>query len=61
VTLLQYAAMRLPSAKVMANTFLTPAWVILWEVAPGQGTPPVLVLPGIALTGAALILLRKDD
>ncbi len=61
VTLLQYAAMRLPSAKVMAYTYLTPVWVILWELALGQGAPPALILPGIALTIAALALLLKDD
>jgi len=61
VMLLQYATMRLPSAKVMAYTYLTPAWVILWEIALGQGAPPALVLPGIALTCLALLLLLKDD
>jgi drug/metabolite transporter (DMT)-like permease len=61
VTLLQYAAMRLPSAKVMAYTYLTPAWVILWELALGQGAPPLLILPGVALTAVALGLLLKDD
>ena len=61
VTLLQYATMRLPSAKVMAYTYLTPVWVILWEIALGQGAPPALVLPGIALTIAALVLLLRDD
>jgi drug/metabolite transporter (DMT)-like permease len=61
VTLLQYAAMRLPSAKVMAYTYLTPAWVILWQLALGQGAPPLLVLPGVALTVVALGLLLKDD
>lgn len=61
VTLLQYATMRLPSARVMAYTYLTPVWVILWEIALGQGAPPALILPGIALTIAALVLLLKDD
>lgn len=28
--LLQFATLRLPSAKVMAYTYLTPSWVILW-------------------------------
>lgn len=61
VTLLQFAAMRLPSAKVMAYTYLTSVWVILWEIALGKGAPPALVLPGIALTVVALVLLLKDD
>jgi len=59
--LLQYAAMRLPSAKVMAYTYLTPSFVIAWELALGHGAPPALILPGIGLTIAALFLLLKQD
>ncbi len=60
--LLSYAAERLPAAKVMAYTYLVPAWVILWELALGRPAPPALVLVGVALTAAALaILLRPDD
>jgi len=60
-TLLQYATLRLPSAKVMAYTYLTPSWVILWEIALGHGLPPMLVLGGIALTVVALLILLKDQ
>lgn len=57
--LLQFAALRLPASKVMAYTYLTPSWVILWEIALGRGLPPALILGGIALTiGALLMLLR---
>ncbi|MFK7751504.1 MAG: DMT family transporter [Sedimentitalea sp.] len=59
--LLQFASLRLPSAKVMAYTYLTPSWVILWEIGLGNGTPPALVLGGIALTAVALWLLLRDD
>lgn len=59
--LLQYASLRLPSAKVMAYTYLTPSWVILWEMALGRPLPPVLILVGVALTVIALGLLLKDD
>ena len=59
--LLQYAALRLPSAKVMAYTYLTPSWVILWEIALGKGAPPALVLGGVALSITALALLLKDE
>lgn len=59
--LLQYAALRLPSAKVMAYTYLTPSWVILWELALGNGVPSALVLPGIGLTVVALVILLKDE
>ena len=59
--LLQFASMRLPSAKVMAYTYLTPSWVILWEILLGREAPPILVLGGICLTIVALNLLLRDD
>lgn len=59
--LLQYASLRIPSAKVMAYTYLTPSWVILWEAALGRPLPPVLILVGVVLTVLALGLLLKDD
>lgn len=59
--LLQFATLRLPSAKVMAYTYLTPSWVILWEIAFGNGVPHPLVLGGVALTVVALALLLRDD
>lgn len=59
--LLQFATMRLPSAKVMAYTYLTPSWVIGWEIALGNGVPSALVLVGVALTIAALALLLRDE
>jgi drug/metabolite transporter (DMT)-like permease len=59
--LLQYATLRLPSAKVMAYTYLVPIWVILWESAMGHGAPPGLVLGGVLLTILALGLLLRDE
>lgn len=59
--LLQFATLYLPSAKVMAYTYLTPSWVLLWEIALGQDVPPAYVLPGILLSGWALFLLVKDE
>ncbi|HHI71305.1 MAG TPA: EamA family transporter, partial [Rhodobacteraceae bacterium] len=59
--LLQYATLHLPSAKVMAYTYLTPSWVILWEIALGHGTPNGLVMAGVGLTIVALWLLLKDE
>ncbi|NNK17012.1 MAG: DMT family transporter, partial [Sulfitobacter sp.] len=61
VVLLQFATLRLPSAKVMAYTYLTPSWVIVWEIVLGNGVPPTLVLGGVALTILALLLLLRDD
>ncbi|MDK3020265.1 DMT family transporter [Pseudodonghicola sp. IC7] len=59
--LLQFATLRLPAAKVMAYTYLTPSWVILWEIALGHGAPSGLVLVGIVLTVVALVLLLEQD
>ena len=58
--LVQYAALRLPAAKVMAYTYLVPSWVILWELALHGTVPAALVAPGVALTCVALALLLKE-
>ena len=60
VFLVQFASMRLPSSKVMAYTYLTPSWVLIWELGFGQPMPPMAVLGGIALTFVALGLLLKE-
>lgn len=59
--LVQFASLRLPAAKVMAYTYLTPAWVIALEAMLGQGLPGGIVLPGVAVTMLALWLLLEDD
>ena len=59
--LLQFATMRLPSAKVMAYTYLTPSWVIGWEIALGRGAPTGLIWLGVGLTIAALAMLLRDE
>ncbi|RJL18330.1 DMT family transporter [Paracoccus siganidrum] len=59
--LVQYATLRLPSAKVMAYTYLTPAWVIALEAMLGQGLPGLAVLPGIIATLVALLMLLKGE
>lgn len=59
--LVQYATLRLPSAKVMAYTYLTPSWVIIWEMALGHSVPPTLVLAGVALTIVALVMLLRNE
>ncbi|QYX56625.1 DMT family transporter [Roseovarius sp. SCSIO 43702] len=59
--MVQYATLRLPSAKVMAYTYLTPSWVIVWQAALGQGVPPALIAVGVVLTVVALALLLRDD
>ena len=59
--MLQYATLRLPSAKVMAYSYLNPAWVILWEIGFGSLLPPAHVLLGIGATIVALLLLLRND
>lgn len=59
--LTQYAALRLPAAKVMAYTYLIPAWVILWQVALGGGAPAGGVAVGVVAVMAALGLLLKEE
>lgn len=61
VVLLSFATLRLPSAKVMAYTYLTPSWVIFWEIFLGNGVPSLVVLGGVGLTILALLLLLRDD
>jgi len=58
--LVQFATMRLPASKVMAYTYLTPAWVIGLEAATARSAPPPAVLPGMLATIAALLLLLRD-
>ncbi|WP_368185198.1 DMT family transporter [Aestuariibius sp. HNIBRBA575] len=59
--LIQFAALRLPAAKVMAYTYLVPSWVILWEIALGGALPPVAILAGLGLIVMALLLLLRND
>ena len=59
--LLQFATLHLPSAKVMAYTYLTPSWVILWEIALGRPAPAGMILVGIVMTVIALLLLLEGD
>lgn len=59
--LLNFATMRLKGAKVMAYTYLTPGWVILWELAFGHGLPTLWVLAGLIVTAAAIFLLLRHE
>jgi len=58
--LLQYAALHLKAAKVMAYTYLVPVWVILWQVVLGGSLPPLTVFLGIAAVIVALLMLLAD-
>lgn len=59
--LVQFAALRLPSAKVMAYTYLVPSWVILWEWMLGNGLPDLKIIVGVAITTLALLILLKNE
>ena len=59
--LLQFATLQLPSAKVMAYTYLVPSWVAVWEIALGHGAPNMLVLVGVAMTVVALVMLLRNE
>lgn len=59
--LLQYATVRLPSAKVLAYTYLTPSWVMILEILVGNGAPPLMVGAGVAMTVVALLVLLKNE
>ncbi len=60
-SMMQFAAQRLPASKVMAYTYVTPVWIILWELALGHGGPGAVILPGIALIALALLMLLRAD
>ena len=57
----KYASLRLQAFKVMAYTYLTPAFVVLLEGALGHGWPSVSVMAGIAATAAVTLLLQRTS
>ena len=59
--MLQFAAQRIPSSKVMAYSYVTPESIIGWELALGHGGPGAVVMPGIVLILGALALLLRAD
>lgn len=59
--LLQFAVLRLPSAKVMAYSYLVPSWVILWDLGFGIAPPSGIVILGPILSGFALLMLLQND
>jgi len=55
--LVQFGAMRLPAAKVMAYTYLTPSFIIVYEGLLGHGWASGAVAAGALVTMAALVVL----
>lgn len=56
---LQFASMHLPAANVMAYTYLTPTWVLLWEILLGHDMPPFWIWGGVLLTVVSVIVLLR--
>lgn len=55
--LLQFAAMRLPAAKVLAYNYLTPTFVIVYEGLLGHGWTSASVAAGALVTVAGLVVM----
>jgi drug/metabolite transporter (DMT)-like permease len=60
--LTQYASMRLPAAKVLAYSYLTPVFIILYEGLLGHGWAPATVVAGalVIVLGLAAMALARD-
>lgn len=60
--LTQYASMRLPAAKVLAYSYLTPCFIILYEGLLGHGwvPPTVAVGAGVIVLGLAAMAFARD-
>ena len=59
--LLQFASMHLPATNVMAYTYLTPIWVLVWELLLGHDVPNLWVLGGVFLAVLSLMLLLRTS
>ena len=57
--LIQFAALNLDSLNVMSYTFLTPGWVLLWELALTGDLPNSQTLVGVVITVAVMITLFR--
>lgn len=61
--LVQFGAMRLPAAKVMAYTYLSPCFIIVYEGLLGHGWPTAAVAAGVLVIVLGLIVMaaaRED-
>ena len=57
--LIQYAALRLPSTKVMAYTLLIPAFVLAQRITNGGVWPTASVLVALAVLVVAMLALAR--
>ncbi len=58
--LIQYASLHLPSGKVMAYTYLIPAFIVLQNIVLGAPWPSVSVLAGVLVIASAMIILQRS-
>ena len=58
-SMIKYASLRLPAAKVLAYTYLIPALVLLQTALLGAPRPSLSELAGIALITTAMLVLQR--
>lgn len=58
--LIQYAAVRLPSVKVMSYTLLIPAFILLQQLLGGESWPDMSVLIALGVLSAAMLILQRN-
>ncbi|MEO3385438.1 DMT family transporter [Mesorhizobium sp. CAU 1741] len=58
--LVQYGAMRLPAAKVMAYTYLSPCFIIIYEALLGHGLPSPAVAAGVLVIVLGLVVMAMS-
>lgn len=59
--IMQHATLHLGPTRVMAYGYLTPALVVAIEWALGGGLPDPVILPGIAVTVAAMFVIQAGE
>ncbi len=57
--LIQYAALRLPSVKVMSYTLLIPAFILLQQLVNGGSWPDISVLIALGVLSGAMLILQR--
>ncbi|WP_085908865.1 DMT family transporter [Kiloniella majae] len=58
--LLKFASFRLPAAKVMAYTFLTPAIVLAIQSVVSGSIPDIKLIIGVIITASAMVFLQRS-
>jgi drug/metabolite transporter (DMT)-like permease len=57
--IIQHATLRLGPTRVMSYSYLTPAFVVAIDWALGNGLPPPMTLPGIAIIVVAMFVVQS--